>query len=182
MTNMKRALVTAIWAMLGLCAAQTNQPATPPNADALYQQGLLAVQQGDVARARQCFVGVLRLRPHDPNAIYQIGELNGRGEELAAKGREFRLSKIILRQVGFENSTLGECLAALSKLVENSAGAADCPNFVIQDATGKLAAKPITLHLRNVPAKAALDYLLEQTDATARFEEHAIVIRPKPGA
>lgn len=179
---MKRALATAIWLMIGLCAAQTGKPAPPATANALYQQGLLAVQQGDIVRARECFRGVLQLRPNDPNATYQLGQLKERGPEIATKGREMRFSKIILPQVEFENCTLGEGLAALSALVERCAGADNHPNFVIQDPSGKLAAKMVTLHLKNIPAHAVLKYLLEQTDATSRFEEHAIVIRPQPGA
>lgn len=181
-TDMKRALALALWMMIGLAAAQTDKPAAPPNANALYQQGLVAVQQGDVARARECFRGVLQLRPNDPNATYELGQLKERGPEIATKGRELRFSKIMLPQVDFDNSTLGEGLTALSALVEKSAGADNRPNFVIQDSTGKLAASQVTLHLKNIPAKAVLAYLLEQSGAKASFEEHAIVVRPKPGS
>jgi tetratricopeptide (TPR) repeat protein len=179
---MKRTLAFALWMMIGLCAAQTENPAAPPNANALYQQGLVAVQEGNVARARECFRGVLQLRPNDPNATYQLGQLKERGPEISTKGRELKFSKIMLPQVDFDNSTLAEGLTALSALVEKSAGADSRPSFIIQDPTGKLAGKAVTLHLKNIPAKAVLTYLLEQTDAKANFEEHAIVVRPKPGS
>ena len=140
------------------------------------------MQAGDVALARESFRGVLQLRPNDPNATYQLGQLKERGPEISAKGRELRFAKIMLPQVDFENSTLQEGLTALATLVEKSAGAENRPNFVLQDSSGKLAAKPVNLHLKNIPAKAVLTYLLEQADATARFEEHAITVRAKPGS
>jgi hypothetical protein len=181
-TDMKRTLALALWMMIGICSAQTTKPAAPPNANTLYQQGMAAVEAGDITRARECFRGVLQLRPNDPNAIYQLGQLKERAPQISAKGREIQFGKIMIPEITFENSTLDEGLTALSSLVEKSAGAESKPNFDIQDPTGKLAAKAVSLRLKNIPAKAALTYLLDQVGATARFEEHAIVIRPKPGS
>jgi hypothetical protein len=50
------------------------------------------------------------------------------------------------------------------------------PNFIIQDPKGKLADKTISMQLKNVPAKAILDYIHSQANTQARFDEHAVVI------
>jgi hypothetical protein len=52
-------------------------------------------------------------------------------------------------------------------------------NFIVHDPEKKLAAAKITLSLRNIPASAALKYILEQSGAKARFDEHAVVVGPK---
>jgi hypothetical protein len=51
---------------------------------------------------------------------------------------------------------------------------------MVQDPGDKLADQTVTLQVKNVPAKAVLDMMLNQTGAVAKFEEHAIIIRPVP--
>ena len=42
-----------------------------------------------------------------------------------------------------------------------------------------LAAEKISLNLKNMPAKAVLKYLTDQTGAKVRYDEHAVVISPR---
>lgn len=51
--------------------------------------------------------------------------------------------------------------------------------LVVQDAKNQLSAARISLSLKSVPASGVLRYLLDQSGAKARFDEHAIVIVPK---
>jgi hypothetical protein len=49
---------------------------------------------------------------------------------------------------------------------------------MIQDPSSKLADSQVTLMVKNVPAKAAFDMILQQAGAVAKYEEHAIVVKP----
>ena len=140
------------------------------------------MEKGEIETARSAFEAVLRARPNDPNTLYQLGELKRRSPEIAAKGRELRFGRTLLPDVSFSDCTLPEALTALSSLVAKTAGPEAAPNFVIKDPAGKLATKTIALKLHNIPAGAVLKYLLEQSASSAKFEEHAIVISPRPGS
>ena len=53
------------------------------------------------------------------------------------------------------------------------------PNFVIEDPKAVLASQKISLNLKNMPAKAVLKYLTDQTGGKVRYDEHAVVISPR---
>ena len=55
------------------------------------------------------------------------------------------------------------------------------PNFVVQDPNNVLEARKFTLKLGNLPASVVLQYCLDSSRATARYDQHAIVIRPLGG-
>jgi TolA-binding protein len=107
--------------ILALTAAACLSVHADPAAD-IYQQGLIAVREGNVTAAERAFQEVLRLQPGNANARYQLSELK-----------------------------------------QNQ---------------GSIAAREVTLQVKNVPAKAMFEMLLEQAGAVAKYEEHAIVIRP----
>ena len=50
------------------------------------------------------------------------------------------------------------------------------PNFVVEDPKKLLATQKISLNLKNTPSRGVLKYLLDQTNAKARYDEHAVVI------
>ena len=158
-------------------------PAFAQTADEYYRRGMEAVGRGDAQAARAAFNEALRLRPDHPYARYQLGQLRAQTPQLHAKRREAELAAITLPNVDFRDVGLSEALAAMSLMIEQQTKKGEdkpgfSPNFMVQDPTGELAERPVTLQLKGIPAKAALDYLLQQTGSTARFDEHAIVIRP----
>ncbi|MDB4809448.1 STN domain-containing protein, partial [bacterium] len=51
-------------------------------------------------------------------------------------------------------------------------------NFVLRDPKVKVSNQEVTLKMKNIPASVALRYVLDGTGATAKFDEHAIVIKP----
>ena len=53
------------------------------------------------------------------------------------------------------------------------------PNFVIEDPQNLLAERKISLNLKSMPAQAVMKYLMDQTGAKARYDEHAEVITPR---
>lgn len=173
---MKRQL---IYAVLGLGVL----PLAADEADEYYRRGTAAMARGDAASAQAAFTEALRLKPSHANARYQLGNLKLQKGDMVSKSRASRLAGVKLTKVEFSDVTLTEALQALNLMVENETGGADStdafsPNFMIQDPKGELGKTEVTIRLKNVPAKTALDYLLEQASATARYDEHATVIRP----
>ena len=170
----------------GLLAALliTATPALADKAEDAYRRGLQAVADGDASTARAAFHEALRLRPNHAYARYQLSRLAQDNGQLAAQKRARDLAAVRLDQVDFKDVPLSDALIALNQLVEEASAKARgkdkaiTPNFNIQDPTGKLGQKEVTLQLKNVPAKAALDYLLEQAGARARFDEFATVVMP----
>ena len=55
------------------------------------------------------------------------------------------------------------------------------PNFVVEDPEKVFEERTFSLKLGTVPASVALKYSLDGVRATARYDEHAIVIKPLGG-
>lgn len=150
------------------------EPAPAPAS--AYQQGLMAVAAGDPAKAEACFTKALQQDPNNANARYQLIEVRKNAESIAAKGRASKFGAVMIPNIQLDGATLEESLTVLGKMVTRESKDQVTPNFVTDDPQAKLASKTITLKLSNVPARAALDYILSQVGAKARFDEHAIVV------
>ncbi len=159
-------------------------PVSADEADQYYRQGMAAIQQGNPDAAKAAFQTALKLRPDHAQARYQLGQLPARAEGLKAQRRENEIGSIMLPAIDFEEVALSEALAALGQMIETESARtlgedkALVPNFMVQDPGGDLGSKEVTLRLKNIPAKAAINYLLQQVSATARYDEHATVVRP----
>jgi len=147
-----------------------------------YQQGLIAVREGEVELARDAFTGVLELDPNHANARFQLNQLGSGADQLRLRKRELALSRIVVPEVNFDGATVKEALSALSTIIERVSEKKFAANFVIRDPSGVLAKREISLNLRGVPATAVLKYVCEQSGAIYRIEEHAIVLRLPSGA
>ena len=148
-------------------------------ADGLYRQGLAAEKAGDPAAARQAYEAALKANPGHANARYSLGQLKLNSASVAAKGREAKFGAVMIPEYRLDAATLQESLDALRVIVEKQSKQQITPNFVIQDPKNELAAAKISLNLKNLPARGVLQYLMEQSGAKARYDEHAIVISPK---
>jgi len=159
-------------------------PATTPaataarQAEALYHQGSLAEKAGDPVTAEKSYTAALKADPTHANARYALGQLKLTSNTIAAKGREAKFATIIIPAFNLDAATLQEAIDALGVLIEKQSKNAVAPNFVIQDPQKKLSEVKISIKLKSMPAKAVLQYLLEQSGAKARYDEHAIVIMP----
>lgn len=159
-------------------AALSGLPVHADPAADIYRQGLIAVREGNVTAAETAFQEVLRLQPGNANARYQLSELKQNQGSIAARARAKKLGEHEIGQIDFSKTEFSEAIAALSLQVEELSGGKFAPNFMIQDPSDQLAAREVTLQVKNVPAKALFEMLLEQAGAVAKYEEHAIVIRP----
>lgn len=180
---MKKATSILIGTVLSLTPCLDAQSeSTASKIKALYQQGLHAVDQGQMDIAKQCFQEVLRLQPSNANALYQLKALNAQGPRLLARKREQQMKAITIPAVDFEGVTLNEALDTLNALVKKHSNNKFIPNFVVQDPQGLFAGRTFDLKLGGVPASVILQYALDHARATARYDQHAIVIRPMGGA
>ncbi len=174
---MKSKLLAAILALAAL-------PVAADEANDAYTRGMQALKNNDVDAAQTAFTETLRLRPDHPYARYQLGLLKQQGLQLRARKKEAALASIRLPEVNFEEAPFAEAVAALNSMIETesakSLGAENAivPNLNVQDSTGQLGQKEVTLQLKNVPANTVLKYLLEQVGAKIRYDEHATVIMP----
>ena len=172
---MKKLIATL--ALLACLPVQAQETKTQ-NASEIYKQGVIAVNEGNVKAADAAFREVLRLQPSNANARYQLTELQQNQGSIAARAREKKLNEIEIAQIDFSKTELSEALAALSILIEKKADGKFAPNFMIQDPSNKLGEQLVTLQVKNVPAKAAFAMILQQAGAVAKFEEHAIIVKP----
>jgi tetratricopeptide (TPR) repeat protein len=147
-------------------------------AELLYRKGQAAEQAGDPEAARKAYTDALQADPSHPHARYSLGQLKITGPALAAKGREAKFGSVMIPELKLDQAPLKDALEALQVLVEKQSNEKVTPNFVLQDPKDVLAAAKITLVLKNTPAKAVLQYILDQAGAKARHDEHAIVITP----
>ena len=155
-------------------------PTAEARAEQFYLQGMAAVQAGQVQTARTAFSNALRFNPKHPHARYQLGELQRIGEGVAGKARERKLAAVIIPEIKFDDSNLREVLEGLDLLVRKNSPDQYTANFVVQDPGKQFDKIPVTIQLRNVPASTVLKYALEQVHGTAKYDEHAIVIKPMP--
>jgi outer membrane protein assembly factor BamD (BamD/ComL family) len=166
-------LVITLALTLPLAAQSTAQ-----RAEALYRQGQAAEKAGDPAAAQKAYTEALKAHPSHPHARYSLGQLKITGPALAAKGREAKFGAVMVPELKLDQAPLKESLEALQVLVEKQSKETVTPNFILQDPKDTLAGVKITLVLKNTPAKAVLQYILDQAGAKARYDEHAIVITP----
>ncbi|NNC88681.1 MAG: hypothetical protein HKN82_09515 [Akkermansiaceae bacterium] len=146
-----------------------------------YQLGLDALKDGNANLARQCFEAVLQTQPNHANARYHLLNLRNRGPELAAKARKLQMEKIKIPKVDFRDSTLPEALGALAAIIDKQTDGGFAPNFIVQDPAGAFEKRPVTMTLNQVPASVVFDYILNLANASARYDEHAIVVKPIGG-
>ena len=178
---MQKILILVVAAATAALAAPGAPPAPPPalSAEAYFAKGIAAEESGDVASARNAYTKALQLNPDLANCRYRLKELELNGAKVAAKGREVRLSKIMVPVYHLDGATLQEALDALNLIIDKESKGLVVANFVVQDPNSKFAAAKLSLNLKNLPASAVIKYLMTQANAKARYDEHAIVIEPR---
>ena len=168
-------LIAATLSLTSLAPAQ----APAPQAEALYRQGQDAEKAGDPVAAQKAYTAALKLNPNHADARFSLGQLKLNAGSIAAKGREAKLAAIVIPEYRLTAANLTDALEALRVFIEKQSKDEVTPNFVIQDPKKQFADVKISLNLKNTPAKAVLQYLMEMSGGKARYDEHAIVITPK---
>lgn len=159
-------------------ALLASMPVYADQAADIYKQGMIALDQGNVKSADAAFREVLRLQPGNANARFQLAELQRNQGSVAARARVKKMGEYEISQINFDKVEFSEALAALTMLIEKKSEGKFSPNFMIQDPSNRFAEAQVTLAVKNVPAKAALTMILQQAGGVAKYEEHAIVVKP----
>jgi tetratricopeptide (TPR) repeat protein len=170
-------LATACIFFSGAFAQAAEIP--PVTSTSLYQQGQAAEKAGDPAAAQGFYEKSLKADPNNANARYSLGQIKIHGPRIAAKGREEKFGAVVIPVFQLNEASLQEALDALGVLVEKESKETAMPNFIIEDPQQKFAERRITLNLKGMPAKAVMKYLMDQSGAKARYDEHAVVVTAK---
>ncbi len=168
-------ITSALCAFSTLATAEQTAQVRAAN---FYSKGLAAMKAGEADTAEACFREVLRIQPRNANARFQLSQLKLNRPILAAKKRQVQLQEVNVAKIEFEELSLREALGALDELVLRSTAEKFTPNFVVQDPGNLLEQRRFSLRLRNVPASVVLRYCLDHAGASARYDEHVIVVKP----
>jgi len=155
----------------------TGSPAQ--KAEALFAKGIAAEKAGDPITAKAAFAAALEANPNHAQARFRLGEMKIHGESISKKGREAKFGQTVIPVFQLEGATLQESLDALSTAMEKASEGAEAPSFIIEDTGNRLGEAKISLQLKGTPARGILDYILTQSRAKARHDEHAVVILPR---
>lgn len=170
---MKTLIVITTLAISGqLALAQT----AAEKADDYYRKGLAAEKAGDPTTASAAYHAALQLSPGHANARYRAGQVKIEAGSIRSSATEAKIGGVKIPVYRIEEATVSEAISALGIAIEKASKNEVTPNFVIQDPKGKLAETKISMQLKNVPAKAILDYIHSQANTQARFDEHAVII------
>jgi tetratricopeptide (TPR) repeat protein len=166
-------------ALIPQAFAQTPAASPARQAETFYRQGLAAEKAGDPAAAQQAYAAALQANPNHANARFSLGQLKLNSASIATKGREAKFGAVMIPEFKLDEATLQEALEALRLIVEKESKNEVTPNFIIHDPESEITAAKISLNLKAMPAKAVLQYLMDQAGAKAQFDEHAVVIKPR---
>lgn len=165
---------------LGVCASSAETSDTrEEKARSLYQQGISAMNDGKYDLAKMSFREVLRIYPTHPQAKRHLLHLNSNRSSLEVGKRKKVLRQVIIPKFDLDKASVQESMEMLSAHVKQASSNKVDPNFIVQDRTGAFAGKTVTLNLSNVPAETLLGYIVDQVGAIARYDSHAIVIKPR---
>ncbi|MFM2199059.1 MAG: hypothetical protein RLZZ505_2491 [Verrucomicrobiota bacterium] len=170
---MKTLIPFAVLAISGQIALAQS---AAEKAEEYYRKGLAAEKAGDPTTASASYHAALQLLPGHVNARYRAGQVKIEANSMKSSATEAKIGSVKIPAYRIEDASVAEAISALGLAIEKASKQEVTPNFIIQDPKGKLANPRITMQLKNVPAKAILDYIHSQANTTARFDEHAVVI------
>ena len=180
MKNRTTSIVVAL--TLCVCASSVSAEQADPRATqarSLYQQGMVAMKDGHYHQAKTSFRGVLKLYPSHPQARQKLNYITSNQKSLESNSRKKALSKVVITKVDMDKLTLQEAIEVLSAQVKHVSSSKVNPNIIIQDRSGVFTGKLVTLNLSKVPADTLLGYILGQVGGTAKYDSHAIIIKPR---
>jgi hypothetical protein len=163
--------------------AQTTTPvaAAPaaPTSASLYRQGQMAEKSGDPVAAEGFYAKALKMDPNNASARYSLGQVKINAASISAKGREAKFGSVTLPVFQLVEASLQDALVALATIIDKESKEEVTPNFIIEDPKKLLADQKISLNLKGMPSKAVMKYLMDQSGAKARYDEHAVVVTAK---
>ncbi|MEQ1839951.1 MAG: hypothetical protein ABL994_06065, partial [Verrucomicrobiales bacterium] len=149
-----------------------------------YNQGILLYNKGQYGEALMNFEKVLAERPdfvyaRNYLAKCQTAITKGLGPKNDLEGR---LAKVIVPEINFADTPLGDVLDYFSSRAGELSGGSLALNFLYKGTSEQRLGTLITLNLRNVPISEAIKYVVQLSGSTVKYEEHAVVITPSSAA
>jgi hypothetical protein len=149
----------------------------------LLTEGQVAMQRGDLAKAKAAFELVYKIDSRNTVAIGYLRQIKvAQANRPKGNDQEELLKGVIIPKIQFQEATLDAALVYLKKAVEKESGGKQVVNFVVQLPAEQVKTQSVTLNLTNVPATEALRYLGELVNATFVYEKYAIMLKPKSAA
>jgi tetratricopeptide (TPR) repeat protein len=167
---MKYLIIALTLGLTGLAPAQ--------NANDYYARGEAALKAGNIENAKAAYQAALKLEPNHGNAKFRLLSMRNLSATARLKARKSQLASIVLPNVTFENLSLEESLEALGFMIEKASQDSFVPNFIIDDPGQDISKNNVNIRLRNIPASAALNYVLSQAKARVVWDAHVISVRP----
>lgn len=148
------------------------------SAQAVYNQGVALFNEEKYDEALMLFEQVLKANPNFVYARnYAARCKTAMAQNLGPKNDlEDRLSRVIIPEIAFVDAPIGDVLDYLASRTQEITKGETVVNFLYKGTT------PITLSLRNVPLSEAIKYVGELSRSKVRYEPHAVIIDPNPGA
>ena len=148
------------------------------SAQVIYNQGVALFNEEKYDEALMLFEQVLKANPSFVYARnYAARCKTAMAQNLGPKNDlEGRLSRVIIPEIAFVDAPIGDVLDYLASRAQEITKGETVVNFLYKGTT------PITLSLRNVPLSEAIKYVGELSRSKVRYEPHAVIIDPNPGA
>ncbi len=167
-----RALRSLFVALLIPITAAVSTAADDLNA--VFEEGKAAYYRGDLEVAEHLLKQVEAADPRHIQTKALLAQIKlaipDDGLTLRKKYAAVRIPKLDVA-----DSSLADCLQALSIMGRNASGGKLQPNLLLM-AQGKADAK-VTLSLTDVPLPEAIEYVARLTGTKAHWEKHAVVIK-----
>lgn len=180
-----RAPMKTILAVLLTVSTLLLNPASAQNsAQAIYNQGVALFNEEKYDEALILFEQVLKASPNFVYARnYAARCKTAMAQNLGPKNDlEGRLARVIIPEIAFADAPIGDVLDYLASRTQELTKGETVVNFIYKGTPEQRAGTPITLSLRSVPLSEAIKYVGELSRSKVKYEPHAVVIDPNPGA
>ena len=174
-----------ILSVLLIVSALLITPLSAQNsAQAVYNQGVALFNEEKYDEALMLFEQVLKANPNFVYARnYAARCKTAMAQNLGPKNDlEGRLSRVIIPEIAFVDAPIGDVLDYLASRAQEITKGETVVNFIYKGTPEQRTATLITLSLRNVPLSEAIKYVGELSRSKVRYEPHAVIIDPNPGA
>ena len=168
-----------------LALASLVSTASASDVSDMLTEAQRAYIRNDHAAAKEKFAMILKVDPTNRTAISYMrviaAEEQKGGGKVARNETEEACKKLIMEKVDFRDASLAEALDFLKQKAATVSGGKVVVNFVLQ-VDEQTQGKKVTLSVQKVPFAEVLRYVGDLAEVQFKFEQYAIVVKPKGAA
>ena len=138
----------------------------------MFQMGRAAYYKGDIELAFQLLTQVEASNPRHFETKALLAQIRAQKKSGVTTVRK-SYESIVIPKIEFTEVTLAEAVEGLRVLSKTASDGKVIPNIIIKDPA--LAAKTLTLSIRNLPMTDAIQYLADLAGANATYDKHAVI-------